>query len=103
MVHNVYFWIKDGTSEKNILAFEKALEKLGTVSSLQTYYWGKPAPTEQREVIDHSYQYSINAFFETIDDHNAYQVDPIHNDFVQNHSSIWEKVQVYDNLTKSQA
>ncbi len=99
MAHNVYFWVKEGTSEQEILGFEKGLKKLGTVPTLLHYYWGKPAPTEKRNVTDHSYHYSINALFASLADHNTYQVDPIHNEFVESHSTIWEKVKVYDNLT----
>ena len=66
MAHNVYFWVKEGTSEEDRLAFEKGLEKLGTVPSLQTYYWGKPAPTEDRNVIDNTYHYSINSLFASL-------------------------------------
>ena len=65
MAHNVYFWVKEGTSEQEILGFEKGLKKLGTVPTL-LHYWGKPAPTEKRNVTDHSYHYSINALFASL-------------------------------------
>lgn len=99
MAHNVYFWLKEGTSEDQIKAFERGLQKLGTVPSIMSYYWGPPAPTEDRNVIDNSYAYSINALFQKLEDQEKYQKDPIHLEFIKNHQDIWETVKVYDNLT----
>lgn len=97
LAHTVYFWLKDGTSQKEENEFRQGLKKLGGVPSLQTYYWGKPAPTEDRGVIDNSYHYAINSFFNSIKDHDIYQEHPLHLEFIENHKHIWEKVVVYDN------
>ena len=100
MAHNVYFWLKEGTSKEERLAFEKGLTKLGTVPCLNMYFWGKPADTEERDVIDRSYDYAINSFFVTLEDQETYQSHPIHLEFIKNHNHIWSKVKVFDNLTK---
>ena len=99
LAHNVDLWLVEGTSQEDILAFEKGLEKLSSVPTILTYYWGKPAATPERDVIDHSYDYSINSFFKSLADQDAYQEDPIHLEFIENHNAIWEKVVVYDNVT----
>ena len=99
MAHTVFFWVKEGTTDEDKKAFEKGLEKLGTVPSIQTFYWGTPASTEKREVTDHSYDYAINAFFTSLENQLIYQEHPIHLEFIENHSHIWETVKVYDNVT----
>jgi hypothetical protein len=97
MIHTVFFWVKEGTSNADIQAFEKGLEKLGSCPQIQSYYWGPPSSTEQRGVVDGSFTYAINVHFATIEDQNAYQEEPIHLEFIENHNAIWEKVIVYDN------
>jgi len=84
LAHTVYFWLKEGTSD----------------GDKDTFHWGTPASTEDRDVVDHSYDYAINSFFASIDDQNAYQIEPIHLEFIENHQHIWESVKVYDNVMK---
>jgi len=100
LAHTVYFWLKEGTSDGDKVAFENGLRKLGTCPTLHTFHWGTPASTEDRDVVDHSYDYAINSFFASIDDQNAYQIEPIHLEFIENHQHIWESVKVYDNVMK---
>jgi len=97
MAHTVFFWLKEGTSESDKRSFENGLEKLSTVPTIHLSYWGRPASTENRDVVDNSYQYAINSFFATVEDHDIYQEHPIHLEFIENHNAIWEKVVVYDN------
>lgn len=99
MAHTVFFWLKEGTSAEAIQAFEKGLEKLGTVPNIQFSYWGPPAVTEARDVVDQSYAYAINSFFATLEDQVVYQTHPIHLEFIENHKDIWASVKVYDNMT----
>ncbi|MEO0469780.1 MAG: Dabb family protein [Bacteroidota bacterium] len=98
-IHTVFFWLKEGTSDAQKAAFEKGLEKLGTTPSIQSFYYGKPAGTP-REVVDNSYDYAWVVHFANAADQDAYQVDPIHYAFIEDHQDIWEKVQVYDTLLK---
>ena len=57
---------------------------------------GTPAPTEARDVVDHSYSVSYMAMFDSKEDQAAYQIDPIHIKFVDENEHLWEKVIVYD-------
>lgn len=100
MIHTVYFWYKEGLSEENKKIFQNAVQKLGTVPSIHTYYYGPPAPTEARGVVDNSYDMALNVFFKDVEAQNAYQVDPIHLAFVEQCKDFWEKVIVYDNMIK---
>ncbi len=100
LIHTVYFWLKEGINESDIKAFEKGLSDLGKCPQIQTFYWGPPAPTEDRNVIDNSYAYAINVHFASIADEAAYQTEPLHLKFIDDHKDKWSKVVVYDNLIK---
>jgi hypothetical protein len=98
-IHTVYFWLDDDLSDADRAEFEQALMKLGTIPQIKKFYWGPPAPTEKREVIDDSYDYAINVHFENIESHNVYQAHDLHLEFLKQ-APKWTKVQVYDNSIK---
>lgn len=99
-VHNVYFWLKEGTSEDLIRAWTSEMAGFKDIPSVSSFYHGPPAMTE-REVVDNSYDYSISVHFTDKAAHDAYQEDPIHLKMIDNHKDIWERVQVYDNFAGS--
>ena len=96
LIHTVYFWLDADLSEDDIAEFEDGLVKLGTISTIDKYYWGKPAATEDRGVIDNSYSYAINVHFNSIQAHDTYQTHPKHLEFLKQ-APKWTKVVVYDN------
>lgn len=96
-VHTVFFWMKEDLSTEEARFFEKGLERLGKTPSILSYKWGKPAGTP-REVVDNSYTYAWIVEFATVEDQDAYQVDPIHTRFIEESQDLWTKVQVYDTL-----
>ncbi len=96
LIHNVYFWLKPNTAKEDKLFFEKGLEKLGQCPQIRQFYWGKPAGTEQRDVVVSSYDYSISVHFDSLELQADYQDEPMHHAFIKNHQHIWDKVVVYD-------
>ena len=96
LIHTVFFWLDEELSEADITEFEAELVKLGTISTIDQYYWGKPAATEDRGVIDNSYSYAINVRFKSIQAHDTYQTHPKHLEFLKQ-APKWTKVVVYDN------
>jgi hypothetical protein len=100
LAHHVFFWLKNPDSEADrnkLMEGLRTLEKIKTVKSLHI---GVPADTTKREVIDSSYSVAELLFFDDIAGQNTYQTDPIHLKFVENYSNLWEKVIVYDSLSK---
>ncbi len=93
MIHQVFFWLNAGVDPKD---FIKETGTLGKCKTVAKFYSGTPAPTEARDVVDHSYQVACTFFFDSIEDQNAYQVDPQHLAFIEKNSSKWNKVRVYD-------
>ena len=98
-VHAVYFWLKKDNPELVEEFKTEALPKLAKISSIQSVYWGPPAGTP-REVVDNTYDIAWIVNFENAEDQDAYQVDPLHVEFVEKYKSLFDKVQVYDNLVE---
>jgi hypothetical protein len=96
-VHHVYFWLENPNSVEDKTALLEGLKKLSKVPSIQQFHIGTAAATN-REVIDTTYALSWLAIFESAADQDAYQVDPIHLEFVDTCKHLWKKVVVYDSL-----
>jgi hypothetical protein len=96
-IHHVYFWLKEPQSKEALAKLIQGLEGLSKVKTIQMFHIGKPADTN-RDVIDRSYSVSWMLLFKNKADQDSYQVDPIHLKFVEDYSSLWSKVVVYDSV-----
>ena len=98
LVHHVYFWLKEPDNKEHRKQFEKAIAKLLKVETIKLSHFGVPATTEKREVVDNSYTYSYMVMFDSKADQDKYQIHPVHLEFVEKNSHLWEKVIVYDSV-----
>jgi len=96
-IHHVYFWLKNSGNKEDKAKLIEGLKKLSKVGTIKSYYIGQPAAT-RREVIDSSYDISWLLFFDNAADQDSYQTDLIHLKFVEECSSLWTKVTVYDSI-----
>ena len=96
-IHHVYFWLNNSGNKEDKAKLIDGLKKLSKVSTIKTHYIGQPANT-RREVIDSSYDVSWLLFFDNAADQDSYQTDPIHLKFVEECSSLWKNVVVYDTV-----
>jgi len=96
-LHHVYFWLKNPDSKEDRSKLIEGLRKLSKVKTIKSFHIGQPAGTN-REVIDRSYSISWLLFFDNPADQDSYQTDPIHLKFVEECSSLWTKVVVYDTI-----
>ena len=96
-IHHVYFWLKNSGNKEDKTKLIEGLKKLSRVSTIKNHYIGQPAAT-RRDVIDSSYDISWLLFFDNAADQDSYQTDPIHLKFVEECSSLWQKVVVYDSV-----
>ncbi|MCP4311496.1 MAG: Dabb family protein [Bacteroidetes bacterium] len=96
-LHVVFFWLKDdsGSTRKKFLS--ELREFIDNVDLIRTKHIGSPADTD-REVIDSTWSYSLILSFDSKKEQDLYQDHPLHKRFIENASSLWEKVQVYDSL-----
>ena len=96
-IHHVYFWLKNSSSVGDRDELIAGLRKLSKVGTIREFHIGMPAGTS-RDVIDASYSVSWMLKFDTPEDQDSYQVDPIHLRFVKECSPLWSKVVVYDSI-----
>ncbi len=96
-VHHVFFWLKNADSAEDLAKLIAGLKALSTVKTIAQFHIGKPASTS-REVIDGSYAVSWFTLFANKADQDSYQTDPIHLKFIEECSSVWSKVIVYDSV-----
>ncbi len=97
LLHSVYFWVKDDVSEQKKKDFEQGLTDLvSNVKEVSKAEIGVPASTDDRGVVDLSFAFALIVWFKDIGDHNIYQEHAAHKKFIEDFSSLWEKVIVYD-------
>jgi hypothetical protein len=94
-VHTVFFWMTHPGSQSDRDALRAGLESLKSVKDISVAYIGKPAET-RRPVIDHTYDFSLTLVFADKAAHDAYQVHPVHLEFVAECAHLWNRVQIYD-------
>lgn len=94
-VHHVYFWLNRPDSREDRDALIAGLRALSAAPTIRASHIGIPAATD-RDVIDRSYAVSWMLLFDSREDQDRYQVDPIHLSFVKDCSPLWKRVVVYD-------
>jgi len=96
LAHMVYFTLKDKSTE--------AIDAL--VASCREYLTGHPGtvffaagtltPDLQREVNDRDFDVALHVVFATREDHDRYQQDERHLQFIEANKANWERVRVFD-------
>ncbi|HLL95546.1 MAG TPA: Dabb family protein [Spirosoma sp.] len=94
-VHTVFFWLANPESQSDQDALRAGLESLKGINDISVAYVGKPADT-RRPVVDHTYDFSLTLVFADRAAHDAYQVHPVHLEFVAECAHLWNRVQIYD-------
>src|SRR5690606_36243518 len=91
MIPQVYFWLHDEANTQEFLT--EAVPMLGRCKPVGKFIAGTPAATEDRDVVDHSFQVSCTAFFDSLEDQLVYQTDPTHLECIDKYSHMWKKGQ----------
>jgi hypothetical protein len=99
IVHHVFFWLKNPGSAADRDALIAGLRGLAKIEVIRNLQIGVPASTEQRDVVDSSYDVSELMVFDSVADQKIYQDHQIHRDFVAKCEHLWRKVVVYDMRT----
>jgi hypothetical protein len=98
VVHHVLFWLKNPQSAEDLAALLRGLETLRQIPGIRELHIGVPAATGQRDVIDTSYSVSELMLFDDVAAQNDYQNHPVHKQFVDECSHLWQRVVVYDSI-----
>ena len=96
LVHTVIFWLKPDLLSEEKEQFFEGVKTLGQIPSVDSFHIGTPADTPKRPVIDDSYDCCLSVILQDLEAQDQYQVDPIHKEFVEKCSHLWEKVVIYD-------
>jgi hypothetical protein len=94
IIHQVFFWLHNESDLEEFL--RDAAPMLGRCADVTQFHMGTPAPTERRDVVDHSFHVSCTLFFDSLAGQAAYQKDPLHLEFIAKYASFWKSVKVYD-------
>ncbi len=97
-IHHVFFWLKDAGSSQAREQLIEGLRKLSKAPTIKDFHIGIAANTN-RDVIDSSYAASWLLLFDSAEDQDIYQTDPIHLKFIEECSHLWSKVVVYDTIS----
>ena len=94
-VHAVYFWLKNPA---DLDQFVEGVKGLAAICHLRDVHVGIPVPSD-KPIVESSYHVSLLTLFNSIEDHDAYQVDPIHENFLTNYVKPFvERVMVTDSV-----
>lgn len=96
LVHHVFFWLNNAGSQADRDALIAGLRTLKAIPVIRNLQVGVPASTEQRDVVDSSFDVSELMYFDNAADQKVYQDHPIHQAFVAKCQHLWKKVVVYD-------
>ena len=96
LVHHVFFWLKNPDSQEDRDKLVEGVKTLRNIPTVRSLHVGIVADTEQRCVVDTSWQVSELMFFTDLAGQAVYQEHPIHQDFIKNYGHLWAKVVVYD-------
>jgi hypothetical protein len=95
-VHQVYFWLNDKADLPKLI---EGLEVMLPITSIRDIHIGVPAESEEREVIERSYDVSLLVTFSNLADHDHYQIDPLHDIFREQYASpLCKRVMVLDSV-----
>ncbi len=96
--HQVFFWLKRPGHVGDRDALVAGLKTLSVIPQIRELHVGVPAGTEQRDVVDASFDVSELMVFDTLADQKSYQDHPAHHAFVAACSPLWARVVVYDSV-----
>jgi hypothetical protein len=99
LVHHVFFWLKNPNSKEDLAKLLDGIRGLAQIETVRSIHVGVPASTEKRDVVENSYSASELLTFDDVEGQNAYQVHPVHMNFVTECSHLWSKVVVFDSIS----
>ena len=98
--HNVYFTLNDKSEEAIIAFIADCKTYLAVQPGIKSFVCGVLETALDRPVNDRNFDVSLHVVFETKAAHDAYQVAPLHNEFVARQQDNWKIVRVFDTAVK---
>lgn len=94
--HVVIFWTRTEVSDATEQLIAGAERYLRPIEGVLSFHVGRMSPSE-RSVVDQSYQVALNLIFPSKDAEKAYQIHPLHLEFVEKvFRPCCQKAVIYD-------
>lgn len=96
VVHDVYFELRDASSEAQQILVDACYERLAAIAGVEFLAAGTRDVELQRDVNDRSWHVSLHVWFTDRAAHDAYQTAASHQRFVDENHANWKSVRVFD-------
>jgi hypothetical protein len=100
LAHNVYFSLKEPSEEAKARLVRACKKYLSAHPGTVFFACGTLAVELQRPVNDRDFDVGLHLIFQNQAAHDAYQVAPLHQQFVEENKDTWKKVRVFDSLVE---
>ncbi len=100
LAHMVYFALNDRSPQAKARLIEACQLHLTGHPGIVFFACGTLCEELDREVNNRAFDVALHLVFRTKEDHDAYQIAPRHNQFVEENRANWAKVRVFDSLVQ---
>ena len=96
VVHNVFFTLHDGSPAARQKLVEACKKYLSGHPGEVYFSAGVLCDSLTRPVNDREFDVGLHVVFRSMADHDVYQQDPRHLQFIEENKPTWKKVRVFD-------
>ena len=98
LAHNVFFSLHDSSEAARAKLVASCKKYLANHPGTVFFACGTLATSLRRPVNDLQFDVALHVVFESQAAHDAYQVAPLHQEFVNENKDTWKNVRVFDSL-----
>ena len=96
LAHNVFFTLKDRSKAARAGLIAACKKYLADHPGVVFFACGGLAEDLDRPVNDRDFDVALHVIFDTMENHDHYQVAPLHLKFIEENRDNWEEVRVFD-------
>ncbi len=100
VAHDVYFSLKDSSAGARSSLVAACFKYLKDHPGVVFFAAGTRAEDFKREVNDLSFDVSLHIVFQSKADHDRYQANERHQEFIRENQANWARVRVFDSYVK---
>ena len=94
--HNAYFWLENPNNLQDKEYFLACLKKFLDVSIYANQAMITQQPKSKNTIVESGYTFSLMVTFDSKRQHELFKEEDAHKDFVNEVSSLWRKVDVFN-------
>ncbi len=98
LAHNVYFTLQDASEAAKTKLLQACKKYLSVHPGTVFFACGTLAKELDRPVNDRNFDVGLHIIFESQVAHDAYQVAPLHEQFIEENKANWKMVRVFDSI-----